>query len=339
MIAEAGAPLSRAWGTAVRLWRLARPAGMPLVLGLPAAGYGFAHWEWAAPEPHLGDLLLLVIVWWFLSAGTLWLNAALDRDDGPVLMGTDPRPGTSEVVARPDRWGYAGLASALLLALPFPPAVWGCVAACAALAVLYSHPATAWKGHPILGPFVNVAGYGVLSPVAGFLLAGLPATPRSLAALALLATWVAGTYFGAQAFQEREDRARGYRTLVATSGPRVVLEVTRAAFGSSVTGMVLLASIGWFPRLLLAVAPGYLWLDAHLAWWVEHPAAGVDAARRMLRRGTALALVVLACALIAHLDAMLHRRPPAGRDTAVRFGEPTVRRYGQVVGRPAPWGE
>jgi hypothetical protein len=314
-----------------RLWRLARPGGMVLVVGLPAAGYGFAHWEWAAPEAHLGDLLVLASAWWWLSAGTLWLNASLDQGDGEVLMG--PRP---EEVPHLQAFGYAALAAALATGLPLSPGPWACLAACVGLAVAYSHPATAWKGHALLGPAVNVLGYGVLSPLAGWWQAGLPATPRGAASLLLVATWVAGTYFGAQAFQEAEDRARGYHTLVALYGPREVVVVTRTAFAVSFVGMVLLASLGWFPRLLLGLAPAYLWLDGHLQWWILHPEGGVDAARTMLRRATALAVAVLLGATVAHVDGLLHSRTPAGRDTGTRFGPPTERRFAAPLPR-VPW--
>jgi drug/metabolite transporter (DMT)-like permease len=37
------------------------------------------------------------------------------------------------------------------------------MAGCVALAELYSHPKTAWKAHPWLGPLVNVIGYGLLT--------------------------------------------------------------------------------------------------------------------------------------------------------------------------------
>lgn len=309
-----------------RLWRLARPGGMPLVLGLPATGYGFAHWEWAAPDPRPWELGILLLAWWFLSAGTLWLNARLDEGDGEVLMGPRPEP-----VPHLERWGAGALAASVAIAATLGPGPVACAAACAALAVAYSHPATAWKGHPLLGPLVNVVGYGLLSPLAGWSLAGLPPTPRTAATAALVAAWVLGTYFGAQAFQQDEDRARGYRTLVATRGPRVAIEATRACYTASFVGMVGLTLAGWFPRPLLAATPLFFWFDAHLAWWALHPDAGVDAARTMLRRATLLALVVLATATAAHLDAVLDRRPPAGRDTEVRFGTPAPRRFSAVI--------
>jgi hypothetical protein len=326
-------PSPQPGGLAGRLWRLARPAGMPLVLGLPATGYGFAHWEWAAPDPRPHELVVLLGAWWFLSAGTLWLNAALDRDDGEVLMG--PRP---EVVPHLARWGYAALAAAVVVSAPLGPVPAACVVGCALLAVAYSHPRLAWKGHAWLGPLVNVVGYGVLSPLAGWSLAGLPGTPRTVGTLALVVAWVLGTYFGAQAFQEAEDRARGYHTLVALRGPRVVIEATRAAFMVSYVGMVVFTLLGWYPRLLLVAAPLFFWFDAHLGWWVLHPEAGVSAARVMLRRATGMAVVVLLAASAAHVDAVLERRPPAGRDTAVRFGPPRERRFGKVLApEPGAW--
>jgi 4-hydroxybenzoate polyprenyltransferase len=329
--ARVEAPLS-GLQLAGRLWRMARPGGMVLVLGLPATGYGFAHWEWAAPDAFPGLLLLLLVSWWFLSAGTLWLNAALDRDEGEVLMG--PRP---ETVPHLEAYALGALGLAVVTALPLGPVPLGCAAVSALLAVAYSHPRFVWKGHPVLGPLVNVLGYGVLSPLAGWSLAGLPLTPRTVATLLLVAIWVAGTYFGAQAFQEEEDRSRGYRTLVAVRGAAEVVELTRALFTVTFVGLVALTLVGWYPRLLLVPGLAWFWFDAHLAHWILHPEEGVRAARTMLRRATVLACAVLFAAAVAHVDAMVHRRVPAGRDTAVRFGPERVRHYGERVGPRPPW--
>ena len=281
------------------LWELARPRGMMLVLGLPAVGYGFGHWEGALANRNPTGFLAVLAAWWFLSAGTLWLNAGLDRDEGEVLMGT-----AGGTVRAPDtiwRWGTGALAAAVVLGCLAGPVPAVCVSICAALAVAYSHPRTAWKAHPVLGPLVNVAGYGLLSPIAGFALVGVAPTLRTYLALILVLAWVSGTYLGAQAFQEHEDRARGYRTLVATHGPRVVLQAARLFYGVAIGGLMLGGIVGLFPRLVLTVAlPGWL-LDRHLAAWAADPSLGAAAAREMLRRGTVLAAWVLGAVVVEHL--------------------------------------
>lgn len=299
------------------LWHLARPRGMPLVLAVPAVGFGFAHWEWASDLKNGGAFLLVLAAWWFLSAGTLWLNALLDRDEGEVLMAT-PRP----VALPPGLAGlaYGALASAVGLAALAGPTPGACAAACAGLAVAYSHPRTAWKGHPWLGPATNLLGYGVLSPVAGWAAAGLDPTPRTGVALGLHVAWIGATYFGAQAFQGEEDARRGYRTLVVTHGSGTTIATARVLYAVAFGGLSAFAVAGWFPRVVLLAVPAWWALDRHLAAWALQPAPGAGGGRAMLRRATALAAAVLLTASAQHVWLVANRLPPAGQGTAWRPG-------------------
>lgn len=307
-----------AGATMAALWQLARPRGMLLVLGLPAVGYGFGHWEGALANRDPTGFLAVLAAWWLLSAGTLWLNASLDRDKGEVLMAT---PGASVQV--PDgiwAWGCAALVGAVGLGLLAGPVPAACVAICAALAVGYSHPRTAWKAHPVLGPIVNVLGYGLLSPVAGFVLVGVAPTLRTVVAEGLVLAWVAATYLGAQAFQEREDQIRGYRTLVATHGPAFTVRAARLLYGLAIGGLMLGGIVGWFPRLVVTVAlPGW-WLDRHLAAWAADPSRGASAGREMLRRGSLLAAWVLGAVIVEHLWRFGQGLPVAGLGTSWQPG-------------------
>ena len=153
---------------------LARPKGTLLLLAVPLTGYGFAHWDYGLEARRPLALAAVLVSWVLLSAGSLWLNAALDGDEGAALF--------AEKVARPKHlvpFGYAALALAVALALAADPWSGAACAASAVLAVLYSHPRTMWKGHPVLGPFVNGAGYGVLSWTAGFAVAGVAMSLRT----------------------------------------------------------------------------------------------------------------------------------------------------------------
>lgn len=247
-------------GRATALWRLSRPALLPYVLALPLVGLGWAHWDRALSfggRAELGSLMALLVAWWLLHAGTLWLNAALDRDDGAVLMGR-AAPVTSGTAAA----GYVALVLSVVVGALAGPIATFAVGACAVLAVLYSHPSTAWKGHPVGGPFTNLVGYGLLSPMAGWSIAGVDPNPRTLVVWVLGACGVVGTYFAAQAFQQEEDAARGYRTLVVTHGPRKTIFAARLGIGVGFAGAFGLAVAGWLPQVLV-VAP--------LLWWpVEH---------------------------------------------------------------------
>jgi 4-hydroxybenzoate polyprenyltransferase len=254
------------------LWSLARPKGMALIALLPVIGFSFAYWDHGCTIPGWGAvpyLLLLVAVWAVPHMGTMWLNAALDRDEGQVLFG--------EAVPVPpgiEKYAYATLLLALAAAFATHLGLGLCVLGCALLSVLYSHPRTAWKGHALLGPLSNAVGYGVLSPLGGWLLAGLPPSPRGLLVLVVSVCFMVTAYLAAQAFQEEEDRARGYRTLVATHGPRLVLGLTRAGLALSVGLTVLGALTGWFPRAVLIALPAFVVADRHLARWRQVPGGG-----------------------------------------------------------------
>jgi 4-hydroxybenzoate polyprenyltransferase len=159
------------------------------------------------------------------------------------------------------------------------------------LAVLYSHPATAWKGRPILGPLVNLLGYGLLSPLAGWAVVEGPWGARAVLVWLLSALGVLGCYFAVQAFQQDEDRARGYATLVATHGPRAALTAARLCIGAGLLGGLTLAALGWLPRILLLAAPLGFWTDDWLRRWARQPGGGNE------RWARGLALRLLACAL------------------------------------------
>ncbi|HHO49971.1 MAG TPA: hypothetical protein ENK18_03650, partial [Deltaproteobacteria bacterium] len=290
------------------LWRLARPGGMPLVLALPLVGFGFGHWEWGLSLRGPERLVAVLIGWWFLSAGTLWLNAALDRDEGEVLMGPH-----ADVPDGIEAWAYGALVLAVVAST-----LGGWVAGASALvasvlAVLYSHPRTAWKGHPVGGPLVNLVGYGLLSPLAGWSLVHTTPTLRTIPTLLLIMGWIAATYLGAQAFQRKEDAARGYRTLVVTHGPRTVLVLVRWLYGATFWLAMVLTAIGMYPRLALAAIPSWIVLDRHLSAWIQQPDGG-DArwARTMLRAAATLTGVLLLTVAIQHLWHVLAGGAPAG---------------------------
>ena len=73
-------------------------------MSVPLIGYGFAHWDGAFRARAVSDVLMLCVAWALLHAGTLWLNAVLDGDDGEVLWGgsgTAPRGTTAIALVAP----------------------------------------------------------------------------------------------------------------------------------------------------------------------------------------------------------------------------------------------
>lgn len=294
------------------LWTLARPRLLPYVLLLPCLGYGWAHWDRALRTRAPVGLLLVLLAWALLHAGTLWLNAALDQDEGEVLFGRAVRPPPSAVSA-----GYAALVGSVALAFAADPVAGAAAAVCAVLAVLYSHPRVVWKGHALGGPFVNLVGYGLLSPLAGWAVVDVAPDVRTLVAWALGSSGVLGAYFMAQAFQREEDAARGYRTLIVTHGPRAVLTAARVCLAIGLIGGVLLALIGWIPRICAFGAPLWWRCDRWLAAWSEQPDGGNEAwARGLASRLLVTALVGLGLALGEYARESLAGEPVAGLGTA-----------------------
>jgi len=285
-------------GTLAVLVRLARPKGTVLLLGAPLTGYGFAHWDYALPPTRPLALALVLVAWLALSAGSLWLNAALDGDEGGALFADRaPRPRGLTTYA------YAALAVAVAFAVAADRAAGLACGAAAALAVLYSHPRTTWKASPVLGPLVNVLGYGVLSWLAGWAVVRVPMSAATAAAMALLSVFVLGMTFAAQAFQRDDDARRGYRTLVVTHGPEACLRAASACARVAVAGVAVLAAAGVYPRLCLLGIPAFLGAERVMARWRAAPDGGApaDAARyalAMLAGGVTLVA-------LAYLDVFL----------------------------------
>ena len=292
-----------------QLWVLCRPRGFVWVGVVPLVGYGIAHWSRALPLRAPGAMGLVFVAWLLLNAGTLWWNAALDQDEGPVLYGE-----RATVPPHIRAWGSLALAGCVALAAWASPWAGACAGVCAGLAVAYSHPSTAWKARPLAGPLVNVAGYGLLSPLAGYALVGVPLDPRSAAMIAAIATSVFGAYLIAQTFQEAEDRARGYRTLVATRGPAAVIRVARGAFAAAHLGVFAFGALGWLPRATLLGLPAALVLDR----WLRH--APTPPTERWARDVLTLALLVGALAVLGAgltwIWQVAHGLPLAGLGTA-----------------------
>ncbi len=255
--------------TTSALWRLSRPRLVLWMLGIVLFGYAFAHWDQLLVAEAPVDLALLLAAWTLGNAGTMWLNAALDREESSAVFAREaPIPAAVHVA------GYVALSGSVALAVTTNWIATGCVAGCALLAILYSHPRTAWKGHAVLGPTVNVVGYGILSPLAGWSLAGAPMSTRAGLTFALWSVWLLGAYFSAQAFQQGDDRRRGYRTLVVTHGPAATLRAARWCMNGAIAATLAITLAGVFPRLTLLAYPSFLIADRWMVRWQQQPAGG-----------------------------------------------------------------
>jgi hypothetical protein len=276
------------------LFRHARPAGALWVPVIPLVGWGFAHWDRALVLRRGGAALVVAAAWLLIHCGTMWLNASLDRDDRATMYG-EPTP-----VPRWLPWAaYAALAAAPAITALVDLRAAACALGCSLLGVVYSHPATRWKAHPFAGPAVNILGYAILSPLAGWAIVGVDFSARMGAVLAILVAYAGAPFLGAQAFQAEDDRARGYRTLVATHGPRVVLTAARLCLWIGTSALTAASLLGWFPRLCaLVLVPAWIG-DRYIAAWLEQPGGG-DArwaqgfAKRLMLLGVVLFAVAYA---------------------------------------------
>jgi 4-hydroxybenzoate polyprenyltransferase len=273
------------------------------------SGAGFAHWDRALTLRGEGALGWVLLAWALLHAGTLWLNAAVDRDEGEVLLGR-PVPVPDGI----EREAGLALAGCVLLASQAGALAGLAALGASVLAVLYSHPRTFWKAHPTGGPVVNLLGYGLLSPLAGWSTVGVSFNLRTGLAAGLLALIVLGMYFAAQAFQEAEDRQRGYRTWVATYGVASTVAMARACIGLGWAGGMALAAAGWLPPICLLGGPMGWWTDRWMA--TRSPAQLGEAwARGVTRRLALSALVGFLLAFGVYLNDSLADRPVAGLAT------------------------
>ncbi|MEO0602351.1 MAG: hypothetical protein AAF211_12995, partial [Myxococcota bacterium] len=114
-----------------------------------------------------------------------------------------------------------------------------------------------------------------------------------------------------------EDRARGYRTLVVTHGPRVTLQVARACVFVAFLGGVTLAVLGWIPRLCLLAVFGWGIADRFFARWMSQPDGGDESWARGLANRLLIALLLgVSLAFAEYVNDSLHGRPVAGLGTA-----------------------
>lgn len=293
------------------LWQLARPRMAPYLWFLVLGGYGFAHWDRALTGRGGGTVLVVLLAWTLLHVGTMWLNAALDQDEGEVLWGE-----SAPVPERTSLLGYVAVVGCVIIASFAGPVPAVCAGLAAGLAVLYSHPDVVWKGHPVGGPFVNAVGYGILSPVAGFAAAGVTPTWRSGAVLVIGVCGIMAAYYAAQGFQGDEDRARGYRTLVARRGKAAAVGAMRVYLWLGFACGLGLALIGWLPRWGLVLVPLFVWVERYASTWQHSRDDTSRWAKGFATRLLVSALIGLALLVGLYVDDSVHNRPVAGLGTA-----------------------
>jgi 4-hydroxybenzoate polyprenyltransferase len=199
-----------------------------------------------------------------LNGGTLAINSAFDQDEGDIgYLRRPPKPprGLAAVSA-------LMLAAAAGLGFLLPPLFAWSTAACVAMAVLYSVPPVRLKARAGWDLLINCLGFGLLMPLAGWGLTGLPLARWMLCVAVGFAFLFGALYPTTQIYQIGEDRARGDRTLVIVLGESASLAGSAAlALGAHLWfawGAVL---AGHRPVFLLPSLAA--WLGLLLPWWAQ----------------------------------------------------------------------
>src|SRR5690606_35058436 len=144
-----------------------------------------------------------------LNGGTLALNSAFDNDEGDIGYLIAPPPPPRGLAAYSIALMAIGQALAPLLGLGFTLAY----AACFVLSILYSLPPFRWKAVAGADWFINMWGFGTLTPLAGWTITGKPLEPWAILVLLAFCPLFAAFYPLTQLYQFEEDTRRGDRTL------------------------------------------------------------------------------------------------------------------------------
>ncbi|MFQ5986816.1 MAG: UbiA family prenyltransferase [Thermoplasmata archaeon] len=114
------------------------------------------------------------------------------------------------------------------------------------LSVLYSHPAVRWKGVPGMDMLVNVVGFGVIAPLAGWALLR-PIDGFPIWYLASIALFVGSVYVPTTASDFESDRLYDIRTTAVALGVRGALVVGFAFLLGAIVLLVYGNTLELFP--------------------------------------------------------------------------------------------
>jgi 4-hydroxybenzoate polyprenyltransferase len=205
----------------------------------------------------LGWLIFVALT----NGGTLAINSAFDQDEGDIGYLRQP--------PKPPRFllhvSVLMLTASLLLGFLLPPVFAWSNALCVVMAVLYSVPPIRLKARAGWDMVINCAGFGLLTPMAGWGLTGIPLSTTFVHVAIGFAFLFGALYPMTQIYQIEEDRARGDRTLVIKLGEaRSLWLATSLAVVAHLWFASGLLRGGHDPRpLILSLAA---WLGVVLPW-------------------------------------------------------------------------
>jgi len=237
--------------------------GSALAIGLGNVIGGRGGWPLTA-----GALAFVV----GLNGGTLALNSAFDRDEGDVAYLRRPPPPPRGLALFGLGLMLAGLGVATRLPRPYLVAY----ALCAVLSVLYSVPPIRLKAVGGVDWVVNMVGFGLLTPFAGWAVTGSRLTLPGRVLLLSFAALFGSLYPLTQLYQLEEDRRRGDRTLACLLGLDTSLALALLMAAIAFAGFVLAGTMsGWGgdPSRWIAVFVALAaWGIVLLPWWLRRRA-------------------------------------------------------------------
>jgi 4-hydroxybenzoate polyprenyltransferase len=199
-----------------------RPAEWPIVtihtlvgaiLAVGFRGLPFLSW------PHLLAALLVWVV--CLNGGTLAVNSAFDRDVADVAYLRDPPLPPRHLFV----FGLSLMAFGAGVSWALPPGFRMAYGLCVVMSLLYSVPPARLKAIAGLDWMINIWGFGVLTPYAGWAATGAPVSPVGRMVLLGFCPLFGALYPLTQLYQLEEDRARGDSTMASVLGVRRSLVV------------------------------------------------------------------------------------------------------------------
>jgi 4-hydroxybenzoate polyprenyltransferase len=269
-----------------------RPAEWPIMAAHTALGYVLAvGLDGAARGVELRPALAGLAAWVIgLNGGTLAVNSAFDRDEGDVAYLRTPPPPPAHLFGFGIGLMLAGLAVAAILPRPYLAAY----ALCFLLSLLYSVPPVRLKAVAGADWFINMWGFGTLTPFAGWAATGTPLTRAGGLVLLGFCPLFAAFYPLTQIYQMDEDRARGDRTFALRLGiRRSLIAAVLCALAAFALFVLAGDAAGWqgggadrWRWTALGLAGG-CWALVLLPWLTGHP--GWSASRHQRGMYAALA--------------------------------------------------